>query len=206
MNNKTKMKLMDGDFDDFREMAQDARRALEREREELMERAGQLDARLQVLERVDEVLAENRRLREKVENLSRLMDENEELRQQLDDEKRQRAELEMKLVEMSKLSAGMAKKASEDNLLKALRTYVSRSKRKTADKRAFAKSATLEIANANGLDLPEDLKTAIESLDDEQTEPKMIVTSNYKPQIRNQNVALPAQPTEQDFEKRLEDE
>ena len=73
----------------------------------------------------------------------------------------------------------MAKKASEDNLLKALRTYVNRSKRKTADKRAFAKSATLEIANANGLDLPEDLKAAIESLDDEQAEPKVAVQVDY---------------------------
>jgi len=98
----------------------------------------------------------------------------------LDDEKQQRAELEMKLMEMGKLTTGMAKKASEDNLIKALRTYVNRSKRKTADKRAFAKSATLEIANANGLDLPEDLKAAIESLDDEQTEPKMVtVQGNY---------------------------
>ena len=75
---------------------------------------------------------------------------------------------------MSKLSTGMAKKASEDNLLKALRTYVNRSKRKTADKRAFAKSATLEIANANGLIIPEDLAAAIDSLDDEQAEPKVV--------------------------------
>ena len=102
-----------------------------------------------------------------------------------------RAELEMKLMEMSKLSTGMAKKASEDNLLKALRTYVNRSKRKTADKRAFAKSATLEIANANGLDLPEDLKAAIESLDDEQAEPKVVtVQGNYNDVHDNNNVKL----------------
>lgn len=150
---------------DYSGMAHDARQALEREREEMMERAEQLDAHLRVLDEIEKVLKEN----------SLLKEENEDLQQQLSEEKQQRAELEMKLMEMSKLSTGMAKKASEDNLLKALRTYVNRSKRKTADKRAFAKSATLEIANANGLDLPEDLKAAIESLDDEQTEAKIII-------------------------------
>lgn len=197
---------MDGNYNDFSEMAHDARRTLERERDELMERAGLLEAHLRVLDSIDDVLAENRRLKDEVENMRRLKDENEELRQQMDDEKRQRAELEMKLMEMSKLSTGMAKKATEENVLKALRTYVNRSKRKTADKRAFAKSATLEIANANGLDLPEDLKAAIESLDDEQSEAKMIVTSNYKPQIQNQNVNLPTPPAGQSDEKLLEDE
>ena len=68
---------------------------------------------------------------------------------------------------------------------------MNRSKRKTADKRAFAKSATLEIANANGLDLPEDLKAAIESLDDEQAEPKVVtVQGNYNDVHDNNNVKL----------------
>ena len=172
---------MQTDFDDYKEMAYDARRGLEREREELMERVGQMDAYLRVLDGVDAVLKEN----------DRLKNENGDLQQQLDDEKQQRAELEMKLMEMSKLSTGMAKKSSEDNLLKALRTYVNRSKRKTADKRAFAKSATLEIANANGLDLPEDLKAVIESLDDEQLEAKVVtVQGNYNDVHDNGNVKL----------------
>ena len=158
------LKLMDNNLMDYSEMAHDARRALERERERLMEQAEQLGAYLRVLDYVDEVLAEYRRLK----------DENEQQKQLLDEGKRQLAELEMKLAEMSKLSTGMAKKASEENIVKALSTYVNRSKRKTADKRTFAKSAALEIANANGLDLPKDLKMAIESLDDEQTEPKLM--------------------------------
>jgi hypothetical protein len=166
---------------DYEEMARDARQALERERDKMVERAEQLDAHLRVLDSVDEVFRENSRLKEL----------NEYLQQQLNDEKQQRAELEMKLVEMNRLSTGMAKKASEDNLLKALRTYVNRSKRKTADKRAFAKSATLEIANANGLDLPEDLKAAIESLDDEQAEPKVVnVAGNYNDVHDNGNVKV----------------
>lgn len=165
MNNEIKKdKIMGQNYGDYSEKAQDARRALERERDELMKRAEELDANLRVLDKIDDVLSENKRLRGDME----------ELEQQLDDEKQQRAGLEMKLMEMSKLSAGVAKKSSEENVLKALRTYVNRSKRKTADKRAFAKSATLEIANANGLDLPEDLKAAIESLDDEQTDAKAV--------------------------------
>ena len=166
---------------DYYGMAHDARRALEREREEMMARAEQLNAHLCVLDEIDKVLKEN----------SQLKEDNDYLQQQLNDEKQQRAELEMKLMEMSKLSTSMAKKASEDSLLKALRTYVNRSKRKTADKRAFAKTATLEIANANGLDLPEDLKAAIESLDDEQMEPKVVtVQGNYNDVHDNGEVKL----------------
>ena len=144
--------------------AQDALRALDRERDEMRERLEVMDGYSRTLEAVGRLVTENRELQEQVDDLQ----------QQLDNEKQQRAELEMKLMEMNKLSTGMAKKVSEDNLLKALRTYVNRSKRKTSDKRAFAKSASLEIANANGLDLPEDLKTAIDSLDDELSEPKMV--------------------------------
>ena len=154
---------MNNEFEEYSEMSHDARRALEKEREDLVDRAHVVEAHLQVLDKIDEILAENRRLKELAEDQQ----------EQLDNERQLRAEVEMKLMEMSKLSAGMAKKASEDNVLKALRTYVNRSKRKTADKRAFAKTAVLEIANANGLDLPEDLKAAIESLDDEQIDPKV---------------------------------
>lgn len=102
------------------------------------------------------------------------------LRQQLEDEKQRRAELEMKLAEMSKLTTGMAKKASEEAMLKALRTYANTSKRKTVDKRTFAKTAILEMANVNGLVLPEDLAAIVESLDDDQTDPKVVnVSGNY---------------------------
>lgn len=160
---------MDKDYTDYSEMAYDARRDLERERDRLVEQVEQMEDYLRVLDNIDVVLDENKRLKE----------QNEELRQQYEEEKQRRAKVEMNLMEMSKLSADVAKKASDDNLMKGLKTYVNRSKRKTADKRAFAKSATLEIANANGLDLPEDLKAAIESLDDEQTEPKITVQGDY---------------------------
>ena len=163
---------MNIDFEDYSEMSRDARRALERERDELIERADVVRAHLGLLDKIGEILAENSRLQNLVDEVQSLADD---LQQQLDIEKQQRAESEMKLIEVSKLSVGVAKKAPEGDLIKALRTYVNRSKRKTADKRAFAKSAALEIAVANGMDLPEDLKAAIEALDDEQVEPKVNV-------------------------------
>ena len=161
---------MENDYEDFNETARELRRALAYEEEQLTEKAEQVKMFRLMMDRVDGLMEENRNLAEEVKSLE----------QQLDDEKRQRAELEMKLMEMGKLSVGVAKKSSEEAVLKALRMYVNRSKRKTADKRAFAKSATLEIANANGLDLPEDLKAAIESLDDEQSEPKTNTTVNVQ--------------------------
>lgn len=127
------------------------------------------------LERRKEALEDQQRVVWALQKVEEIANENESLREQLAEEKRARAELEMKMAELSKLSAGVAKKSSEEDLLKALRTYANRSKRKTADKRMFAKSAILEIAIANGLDLPEDLKAVIESLDDEQTEPKIVI-------------------------------
>ena len=50
--------------------------------------------------------------------------------QQLVEEKRLRAEAETRMVELNKLSSDVAKKSSEEALLKALRTYVNNSKRK----------------------------------------------------------------------------
>ena len=172
---------MDKAFMNYTEMAREARIELEHERERLTDKLERIDLFLQVMEHSDERDAAYKKLQE----------ENEMLQQQLNDERKQKAELEMKMNEMSKLSAGVAKKSSEEDLLKALRTYVNRSKRKTADKRAFAKTATLEIANANGLILPEDLAALIDSLDDEQTEPKSVtVNGNYNDIHDNGGVTL----------------
>lgn len=172
---------MDKAFMNYTEMAREARIELEHERERLTDKLERIDLFLQVMEHSDERDAAYKKLQE----------ENEMLQQQLNDERKQKAELEMKMNEMSKLSAGVAKKSSEEDLLKALRTYVNRSKRKTADKRAFAKTATLEIANANGLILPEDLAAMIDSLDDEQTDPKVVnVTGNYNDIHDNGGVSL----------------
>ena len=163
------------------EKAREVHREIEREYENVVTRAEELNELNKVLEGVDVLLQDNENLRSEIDDL----------RAELDEERKQRSELEMKLNEMSKLSTGMAKKAPEEDLFKAFRTYANRSKRKTADKRAFAKSAMLEIAIANGLDMPEDLKTIIESLDDEQAEPKVVnVAGNYNDIHDNKTVKM----------------
>jgi len=156
--------------EDFRDWADGAQRELEYELEHLREKGKQIENYRLAIDMARKLAEEKEKQSAEIESLS----------QQLQEEKRLRAEMEMKMAEMSKLSAGMAKKSSEEDLLKALRTYANRSKRKTADKRTFAKSAILEIANANALLLPEDLAATVDSLDDEQAEPKVVnVAGNY---------------------------
>ena len=151
--------------EDFMDWADGAQRELERRLERMREEEKEVDNYLMAIEVARKLMSENEKQTAEIESL----------REQLQEEKRLRAEMEMKMAEMSKLSAGMAKKPSEEDLLKALRTYANRSKRKTLDKRTFAKSAILEIANVNNLTLPEDLATTVESLDDEQAEPKIVI-------------------------------
>ena len=153
--------------EDFMDWADGAQRELEYELEHLREKGKQIENYRLAIDMARKLTEEKEKQSAEIESLS----------QQLQEEKRLRAELEMKMAEMSKLSAGMAKKASEEDVLKVLRTYANRSKRKTLDKRTFAKSAILEIANANNLILPEELATTVESLDDEQAEPKIVIES-----------------------------
>lgn len=151
--------------EDFMDWADGAQRELEYKLEHLREKGKQIENYRLAIDMARKLAEEKEKQSAEIESLS----------QQLQEEKRLRAELEMKMAEMSKLSAGMAKKASEEDVLKVLRTYANRSKRKTLDKRTFAKSAILEIANVNNLTLPEDLATTVESLDDEQAEPKVVI-------------------------------
>ena len=153
--------------EEFLDWAEGAQRELEHELEHLREKGKQIENYSLAIDMARRLASEKEKLTAEIESLN----------QQLQEEKRMRAELEMKIAEMSKLSVGMAKKSSEEDLLKALRTYANRSKRKTQDKRAFAKSAILEIANTNALTLPEDLATTVDSLDDEQAEPKIVIES-----------------------------
>ena len=169
------------------EAAREARRRLEREQEELMERAEQLKELMTAFEATEDVLQENERLEEEIEQLrSQHQEEKEQLRQQLQDEKDKNTKLEMQLKEMSKMTASVAGKASQEEVQKALRVFVNKSKRKKMDKRIAVKEMVLELANANGLALPPDLAATIDSLDDEQppeplpTEvPEAIAKSRY---------------------------
>ena len=161
---------MNLNFNDLMDWSDGARRTLDREREKMMERVELIDGLSQAMQAVDEILTENKSLKMELESL----------RTQLQMEKDLRTKAEIQLGEMSKLSAGMAKKASQDEVLQALRVFVNKSKRKKVEKRIAIKEMVLEMANANGVLLPEDLATAIDSLDDEQLEPKVVnVAGNY---------------------------
>ena len=136
------------DYVDYNEV----RRLIDDEREQLQEKFELMNGLYRTLEKAEKAIAENATLKE----------ENEALRQQLQ-------EREMQLNEMTKLSASVAGKASQEALHKALRVFVNKSKRKKIEKRIAIKEMVLELANANGAVLPDDLSAAIDSLDDEQS-------------------------------------
>ena len=161
---------MNLNFNDLMDWSDGARRTLDREREKMMERLELIDGLAQAMQAVDEILTENKSLKTELESL----------RTQLKMEKDLRTKSEIQLGEMSKLSAGVAKKASQEEVMQALRVFVNKSKRKKVEKRIAVKEMVLEMANANGVLLPEDLAMAIDSLDDEQLEPKVVnVAGNY---------------------------
>ena len=104
----------------------------------------------------------------------------DELEAELKEKDKKIVQLETQLNEMSKLSAGVAKKSSQDDVLKAMRTYLNISKRKTLSKREAAKTVFMDLFTSTKLDLPDDIKEMLTYLDDEQAEPKVVnVAGNY---------------------------
>lgn len=133
------------------------RRELEHEREMAADRLQQVDNFLQLMEYADASASKAEDLQQQVEELGEKVDE---LQRQLE-------EKELQLTEFSKLSAGVAKKSSQDEVLKALRTFINISKRKTLSKRITVKMVIMEFANSIGLSFPEEVSAVLDSLDDE---------------------------------------
>ena len=78
-----------------------------------------------------------------------------------------------------------------DNILKAVRTYLNTSKRKTLAKREAAKMVITELFVSAKVELPDDILDMLDHLDDEQMEPKVIsVTGNYNEVHDNTSVTL----------------
>ena len=161
---------MKTDIYQFKEWQNDARRELNNEIDELSEKKERLDNYMhaldmtdKLLDEIDDLLAENERLKEDMEST----------REMYEEEKDVRMKLEMELNETKKLVAGVANKTSQDAMLKAISTFVNRSKQKKLEKRTMVKSMVMEMAMANGLTLPDDLAQTIDALDDE----KPIITS-----------------------------
>ena len=152
------------------EKAREVHREIEREYENVVTRAEELNELNKVLEGVDAVLQDNENLRSEID----------ELEAELKEKDKKIVQLETQLNEMSKLSAGVAKKSSQDDVLKAMRTYLNISKRKTLSKREAAKTVFVDLFTSTKLDLPDDIKEMLTYLDDEQAEPKVVnVTGNY---------------------------
>lgn len=137
---------------------------------------------------MQQVMAENEQLQQRVAEQDEKIAKHVETVNQLTEKN---AALEMKLSEMTKLSGDVAKKSSQEGLLKAVRTFVNKSKHKRIEKRMAVKELLLELANANSIVFPEDLATTIDALDDEQSEAKVVnVTGNYNDIHDNGSVGL----------------
>ena len=155
----------------------DARRGLKREAEQLREKEQQIDEYLKALEAADELLTEIAHLKGEVEDSQQEIDS---LHEQLQEEKERRLAAEVRLSELSKLTAGVAKKSSQDDMIKAMRSYLNTSKRKTQSKREAAKMVFTELFTTAKMELPEDITDLLEHLDDEQSEAKVVnVAGSY---------------------------
>lgn len=179
------------ELDLYLEKAQEMRRELTQEQERLNDRARQVDECVQFMDALSGLLEENKRQQEEIESLQQQLEEKKNdyevlagtaknLLDAATEARNQKKELEMQLAETRKLSEGVAKKSSEEGVIKALQIFVNRSKTKKADKRTYIKTTILEFANTIKLSLPDELANSIDNLDDEQSEPKnLTVNGNY---------------------------
>lgn len=179
---------MEMNLEELKDWQDGARRQLDREIERLQEREEQLMDYSRWMEATGELIAENERL---ANDLRKAQADAEWARQQWQEERDLRKALEVKLSELNKLSAGVARKSAIDNILKAVRTYLNTSKRKTLAKREAAKTVITELFASAKVELPDDILDMLDHLDDEQMEPKVIsVTGNYNEVHDNTSVTL----------------
>ena len=175
-------------LEELKDWQDGARRQLDREIERLQEREEQLMDYSRWMEATGELIAENERL---ASELRKAQADAEWAHQQWQEERELRKALEVKLSELNKLSAGVARKSAIDNILKAVRTYLNTSKRKTQAKREAAKMVITELFSSAKVELPDDILDMLDHLDDEQTEPKVVsVSGNYNEIHDNTSVTL----------------
>ena len=86
-------------YTDYMEMARDVRKELETQRDIYITKVGDMDGYLQMLDAAEKACRETGKLKAEIETLQ----------QQLAEERRQRTEMETRMNEMGKLSAGMAR-------------------------------------------------------------------------------------------------
>ena len=154
----------------------------------LDEVVGQENERVRQMSNLQKLLQSTGDLIELVEDLRV---EVADLRSELEEQTSRRQAAETRLSELNKLSAGVAKKSPQDDLFRALRSYLNISRRKTQSKREAAKMVFMELFASAKLELPEDISELLEHLDDEQTEPRVVnVTGDYNDIHDNDNVKM----------------
>lgn len=189
-------------LDSLKDYKDDVRDELERGLEQAREKQEQICNFLRVLDAIDELFSEMKSLKKQLEEkqdeidslneeIDKLQAEKDTLRHQMLEEKERRLSSETKLSELGKLSAGVAKNSSQDDMIKAMRTYINISKRKAQSKRDAAKMVFMEMLASAKLELPNDIMDSLEHLDDDQGEQKVVnVTGNYNDVHDNGNVDL----------------
>jgi hypothetical protein len=160
--------------EELKEAMHEMYRQLQKELERKLEEADFMKVQMRVMEAAQAVMDENERQQAVIEEQSAEIDE---LHQQLQDK-------DIQLKELGKLSAGVAKKSSADDVAKAIRIYLNTSKRKTQSKREAAKTVLLELITAAKLEMSEDIMELLSHFDDEELTDQPLPTSTV-----NENVA-----------------
>lgn len=144
--------------EELKEAARETYRRLQNEFERKIDEAEEVKIQMRVVEATQDLLDEIDRKDSEIESLHEEIDD---LNQQLQDKDTQ-------LKELGKLSAGVAKKSSADDVSKAIRIYLNTSKRKTQSKREAAKTVLLELITAAKLEMSEDIMEMLSHFDDEE--------------------------------------
>jgi hypothetical protein len=160
--------------EELKEAARETHRRLQDALERKIDEAEELKIQMRVVEATQELLDEIDRLNA---DIASLHEEIDGLNQQLQDKDTQ-------LKELGKLSAGVAKKSSADDVSKAIRIYLNTSKRKTQSKREAAKTVLLELITAAKLEMSEDIMEMLSHFDDEE-----LTDQPQSPGSVNENVA-----------------
>ena len=164
----------DENNEELKEAAREAYRRLERELERKIDEAEELKIQMRVVEATQGLLD---KIDQQDEVIRSQQEDIDDLQQQLQDKDTQ-------LKELGKLSAGVAKKSSADDVEKAIRIYLNTSKRKTQGKREAAKVVLLELITAAKLDMSEDIMETLSHFDDEE-----LVDQPQSSGSANENVA-----------------
>ena len=198
------MQQMEINIDDLKDWEDSVRRELNNEADRLKERYEKIENHMRAMEAIHDIIEKIDTLKEELdekqstidsqnEEIEKIRTENDSLRQQFLEVKEHSQTLEMQLNESRKLSKDVAKKSSQEELIKALQAFVNKSKQKRIEKRTAVKEMVLELVVANSIVLPDDLAATIESLDDEQPDPKVVhVAGNYNDVHDNDHVDMNA--------------